>query len=241
MLKLPPIQPARQQLISATHLTLGYIYYELGYYHEAIAHFRRIGKDREQYAPALLASSWAAFKVKDYQAAVITLNELIERFGQTEYGEEAHFLLGQCYVELGFLDFAGQQYDYIVQHYPESNSIAERIAITETMLREQEKAIEKIKINLLLLEATLVDMMPLESEGKIPLYIEKERRRLQAARDRVFATIMAERDSVELFSGTINSMRRLMQRMESRRHWRAYAEYGKTRVFFLKGLTSTKQ
>lgn len=240
-MKLPPIQPARQQLISTTRLTLGYIYYELGYYREAIAHFRRIGGDREEYPQALLASSWAAIKLNDHQGAIITLNELIKKYEGTEYGEEAHFLLGECYLQLGFFDFATQQYDLIVQHYPENNSIAERIATVQAGLHAQEKAIENMKVNLLLLESKLIDMIPLQTDGKIPQYIEKERQRLQAARDRIFENIRTERDSFERFIDSINDMRRLMERMESRRHWRAYAEYGKTRAFFLKGQTSTKQ
>jgi tetratricopeptide (TPR) repeat protein len=222
-------------------LTLGYIYYELSYYREAISHFRQVAADREEYPQALLAASWAAVKSKDYQAAITTLNLLIRDFEETEYGEEAHFLLGQAYVELGLFDFAMQQYDYIVQHYPESNGAAERLAEVHTGLEEQEAAVEKMKINLLLLESKLIDMIPLQTDGKVPKYIEEERARLNAKRDLLFENIVAERDNLERFNERIFAIRRQMERMESRRHWRAYAEYGKTRAFFLKGLSGLKQ
>ena len=238
---MPPIQPSRQELINATHLTLGYLYHELSYYREAISHFRYITADREEYPQALLASSWAAIKAKDYQAAITTLNTLIRDFEDTEYGEEAHFLLGQSYLELGFFDFATQQFDYIVQHYPESNGVAERLSEAKSGLQQQEKAVEKMKTNLLLLESKLIDMIPLQAEGKIPDYIEQERARLNAARDRIFENILAERDRFDRLASNINGLRRLVERLELRQHWRAYAEYGKTRAFFLKGLSGVEQ
>jgi len=224
-----------------THLTLGYIYYELNYYREAISHFRQITTDQEDYPQSLLAASWAAIKMKDYQAAITTLNTLIGAFEGTEYSEEAHFLLGQAYLELGFFDFATAEYDFIVQNYPESNGVAERVDEINTRLLQQEAAVEKMKINLLLLESKLIDMIPLQTEGKVPKYIEEERMRLNVKRETLFESIVAERDNFERFSVTIQTMRKMLERIESRRHWRGYAEYGKTRAFFMKGLSGIER
>jgi len=222
-------------------LTLGYIYYELNYYREAISHFRQLPADHKDYPQALLAASWAATKMKDYQAAINTLNTLIQEFEGTEYGEEAHFLLGQSYLELGFFDFATAEYDYILHHYPESNGVAGRLEEINKNLQAQEAAVEKMKINLLLLESKLLDMIPLHTEGKVPQYIEEERARLNAKRDQLFENIVAERDGFEQLAASIQTMRRLMERLDSRRNWRAYAEYGKTRAFFMKGLSGIER
>ena len=240
-MKLPPIHPARQQLIITTHLTLGYLYYEMSYYREAISHFRRITADREEYAQALLAASWTAFKAKNFQDAITTLNALISRFEDSEFSEEAHFLLGQAYLELGFFDFAEAQFDFIVGHFPETNGVAERLNQARLGIQAQEKILEKMKINLLLLESKLIDMIPLRAEGNVPDYIEQERARLAVARERLLQHLADERESFERLSDNIDEMRQLVERLESRHHWRAYAEYGKTRAHFLKGMSGEPQ
>lgn len=222
-------------------MTLGYIYYELNYYREAISHFRQITADREDYPQALLAASWAAVKMKDHQAAINTLNTLIQEFEGTEYSEEGHFLLGQAYLELGFFDFATAEYEYIIQNFPEANGVTERMSEVSRSLQKQEVAVEKMKINLLLLESKLIDMIPLQSEGKVPKYIAEERNRLNATRGRLFENIVVERETFERFGAAIQSMRKLMERIDSQRQWRAYAEYGKTRAFFMKGLSGIER
>jgi hypothetical protein len=169
------------------------------------------------------------------------LNTLIQGFEGTEYSEEGHFLLGQAYLELGLFDFATAQYEYIIQNFPETNGVAERISEVSRSLQKQEATVEKMKINLMLLESKLIAMIPLQSEGKVPKYIAAERNRLNAARGRLFENIVAEREHFDRFGAAIQSMRKLMERIDSQRQWRAYAEYGKTRAFFMKGLSGIER
>ncbi|MDZ7289328.1 MAG: hypothetical protein ONB44_07885 [candidate division KSB1 bacterium] len=235
LLSLPIIRPEQREVINNTHLTLGYIYYELGYYPEASAHFRRISPEHEIYPQALMASSWAAIKQNDYQTAVITLNELNKNYDETEFGEEAHFLLGQCYLQMGFHDFAFKEYDYISVKYPEENNVAERILQVQVGLREQEQMMEKLKVQLLVLESKLLNTISLDGKA-VPKYIKDEHDRLARLHDQLFESIVAERKLFEEVSQNIELMHKEIERRESRRHWHAYAEYGKARALFLKGM-----
>jgi tetratricopeptide (TPR) repeat protein len=235
LLSLPLIRPEQREAVNNAHLTLGFIYYELGYYAEAITHLRRVGSDNEGYPQALLAISWAAIKQNDYQTAIITLNELNKKYDATEFGEEAHFLLGQCYTQMGFYDFAITEYDYIIAEYQAANNIAERIAEVQAGLREQEEMIEKLKVKLLVLESKFIDTIRLDRK-EVPKYIQQEHERLVRLQDQLIQDILAERKLFEEVSYNIEFIYNEMERRESRRHWRAYAEYGKARALFLKGM-----
>lgn len=235
LLSLPLIRPEQRDVINNTHLSLGYIYYELGYYPEAMAHFRRISPEHEAYPQALLASSWAAIKRNDYQAAVVTLNALNKNHDDAEYGEEAHFLLGQCYLQMGFYDFAYKEYHLISERYPEANNVAERVAAVETGLHEQEQMMEKLKVQLLVLESKLLNTISVNGKT-IPKYIKDEHDRLERQQDQLIERIVSERKLFEEVSQNIELMQKELERKESRRHWHAYAEYGKARALFLKGM-----
>jgi tetratricopeptide (TPR) repeat protein len=236
LLSLPVIRPEQRELIDETHLSLGYIYYELGYYLESIAHFRRVRPDHQAYPEALLASSWASIKQDDHQTAIITLNELNKNYEDTEYGEEAHFLLGQCYLQMRFYDFAIKEYEIISAKYQAANNVAERIVEVQIGLREQEQMMEKLKIQLLVLESKLMDTISLDSK-KIPKYIQQEHQRLVRLQEQLLENIVAERQLFEEVSQNIELIHKDMERKESRRHWHAYAEYGKARALFLKGMS----
>ena len=221
---------------SNAHLTLGFIYYELGYYREAISHLRNLGSSHPDYPQALLVRSWAAIKMNDDQSAIVTLNDLIKKFDDSEFGEEAHFLLGQSYLKLGFHDFAVQEYDYIIGKYPAANNIAERVAMVEAGLRDQESKLEKLKVRLLVLESKLIDSIRLDGSGQIPQYIQDHYGQLAKSKDELIQSILAERQTFEEMSQGLEVVRAEIARKESRRHWRAYAEYGKARALFLKGM-----
>jgi len=234
---LPIIRPEQQRDVKVNaHLTLGFIYYELGYYREAISHLRNIPVNHKDYPRALLVRSWSSIKMNDFQSAVITLNELIKKFDDSEYGEEAHFLLGQSYLKLEFYDFAVQEYDYIIRKYPEGNNVADRVALVELGLREQQKALEQLKVQLLVLESKLIDSIRLDGAGQVPKYIQDHYDHLAKSRDDLVDSMLAERRIFEEVSQKVEQVRSDITRMESRRHWRAYAEYGKARALFLKGM-----
>lgn len=232
----PLFRLEQREVKAQAHLTLGFIYYELGYYGEAIAHMRHLGPDHKDYPQALLTRSWAAIKMNDFQSAIVTLNELIKKFDDTEYGEEAHFLLGQSYMRLEFFDFAIQQYDYIIAKYPEAEDIAARMRQVAVGLREQEGLLEKLKVRLLVLESKLIDTIQLDGSKQVPKYIQDHSDQLAKSKDQLIDQIVAERKTFEEVSQNLEQVRSDIARKESRRHWGAYAEYGKARALFLKGM-----
>jgi len=212
------------------------MYYELGYYPEAIVHLKHIESNHKDFSQALLVRSWAAIKINDYRSAIVTLNELIKQFDDSEFGEEAHFLLGQCYLQLKFYDFAVQQYEYIIDKYQSANNVAERIAEVQAGLHEQERMLEKLKVRLLMLESKLIDSISLDGAKRMPKYIHDHYEELVRSRDLLIESIMAERKTFEDVSQSLEQLHTDIARKESRRHWRAYAEYGKARALFLKGM-----
>jgi tetratricopeptide (TPR) repeat protein len=231
------LKEERQDVITAAHLTLGYIYYELGFFRQAIKHFSSIPQDNEVYKEAMLAKSWAAIKLDDYQQSIITLNELIKVSDEDKYTEEAHFLLGQCYLELGFYDFAINEFDIIIERFPGKNNIGDRILEVERGMLEQRKMAEQLRIDLLLLESKLLDLIPLDRLSKkstIPKYIEEEKRKIDETRDNIIQLILQERKQFDEFHWSVKDLQDEIARKSSRKHWRAYAEYGKARSFFLK-------
>ena len=224
----------------AAHLTLGYLYYELGFYREAMKHFAKIPSDDPVYNDALLGQSWAAIKLNDYQQAIITLNELLKHTDEDKYTEEAHFLLGQCYLELGLYDFAVNEFDFIVRQYPGTNNIEARLEHVEAGLVEQSKRAEKLGLDLLVLESKLLDMLPLATNGDVPKYILEEKKRLEKTREKLMKNILEEREIFEEFQWSILKIREEMELKRRRKHWRAYAEYGKARAYFLKSMQRTR-
>ncbi len=172
--------------------------------------------------------------MNDYQQAIITLNELIKHSQEDKFVEEAHFLLGQCYLELGFYDFAINEYNYIIDRFPATNHIEARLARVELGLKEQAQRAEKLRLDLLVLESKLLDMLPLYNNSSVPKYIKDERKRLEQTRDNLIKNILEERKIFEEFQWGIQKMREEIELKRRRKHWHAYAEYGKARAYFLK-------
>lgn len=236
LIALPVIRDERQDVITAGHLTLGYIYYELGFYREAIKHFAEIPDDDEVYMEALLARSWAAIKLNDFQQAIITLNDLIKASDEEKYTEEAHFLLGQCYLELGFYDFAVNEYDFIIQTYPGKNHVSDRVLEVERGMLEQRRMAEKIRVDLMLLESKLLELIPLEGQSDIPQYLEEEKEKIKETRDVLIENILEERKLFDGFKWSMTGLKDEIARVKSRKHWRGFSEYGKARAYFMKSM-----
>ncbi len=236
MLSQPLLRHEQREVRANAHLTLGLIYYELGYYQEAIAHLRHIREENQDFPQALLTRSWASIKMNDFQSAVVTLNELIKKYDASEFGEEAHFLLGQSYLKLEFYDFAVKEYDYIIARYPEGSSIGEQMGLVEAGLRQQEGLLEKLKVRLLVLESKLIDSIRMEGAGQLPKYLQDHYGQLARSKDQLIENILKERKTFDEVSFSLEQVRSELVRKESRRHWRAYAEYGKARALFLKGM-----
>ncbi|MGH7496986.1 MAG: tetratricopeptide repeat protein [bacterium] len=236
MISLPLLRHEQREVKANAHLTLGLIYYELGYYQEAIAHLRHIKEENRDHPQALLTRSWGSIKMNDFQNAVVTLNALVEKYDASEFGEEAHFLLGQSYLKLEFYDFAVKEYDYIIARYPEGENISDHMASIEAGTRNLEGAVEKSKVRLLVLESKLIDAISFDKSNNVPKYIVDHYQQLQRSQDQLIAELMSERKYFEQLSNDVERFRSELVRKESRRHWRAYAEYGKARALFLKGM-----
>lgn len=234
LISLPVVSKERQDLIRTTHLTLGYLYYELGYYQEAIKHYSKIPVHDETYPEALLASSWASIKLNDFQHAIISLNELVKRTDDPKFNEEAHFLLGQCYSELEFYDFAIQEYNYIIERYPRKINIEKRIQQVREGLAEQQQMAEALRVQLIILEGDLMHTIPIDDRNEIPLYLKQEQNRVEKTQDNLMQKILDERLVLDDFQWELSKLREDIFIKQSRRHWRAYSEYGKARAYFLK-------
>ncbi|MCA9732249.1 MAG: tetratricopeptide repeat protein [Deferribacteres bacterium] len=234
VLSLPVVNKERQDIIRTTHLTLGYLYYELGYYQQAIKHYAKIPVHDETYPEALLASAWAFIKLNDYQQAIISLNELVKRTDDPKYNEEAHFLLGQSYSELEFFDFAIQEYNYIIKRYPDKDNIDKRIAQVTEELEKQEKLAEALRVKLMILESDLMHTIPVDDHNEIPLYLKNEQDRVEKTQDNLAQKILDERMVFDELQYDMLKLREEIYVKQNRRHWRAYSEYGKARAYFLK-------
>jgi hypothetical protein len=136
---------------------------------------------------------------------------------------------------MGFYDFAFKEFDYISVRYPETNSVTERVIEVQAGLRQQEQMMERLKIQLLVLESKLLTTINLDGKT-VPKYIKEELDRLTRSQDHLIENIISERKLFEEASQHIELMQKEMERKESRRHWHAYAEYGKARALFLKGM-----
>ena len=102
---------------------------------------------------------------------------------------------------------------------------------------EQRKMAEQLRVDLLLLESKLLDLIPLNQlnrKNAVPKYIEEEKRKIDETRDNLIQLILQERKKFDEFQWGIQDIHEEITRRSSRKHWRAYAEYGKARCYFLK-------
>lgn len=232
---LPVVSPERRTVIDDGYLTLGYIYYELGRYRQALRYFRSVSSGHNNYDDALLAAGWTAVKLETYVEAIPPLTQLVKKYPTNENAEEAYFLLGRCYLKLGFYDEAVQVYEHLIELFPTEDVIPAIIREAYASLSEEEGKIEQMKMELLVLESKLLDSIPLGQRNEMPSYIKEESKRLNEIRDGLMTRIKNERQIFSQISSALEDLRSLAETKEGRRDWRAYAEYGRTRALFLKG------
>jgi tetratricopeptide (TPR) repeat protein len=234
--RLPVINRERREIVDSGRLTLGYIYFELGAYKKAIEYFSDVDNSHPEYPNALLGMAWSHVKMGNFRDAVVVLNKFLKKFPEDENAEEAHFVLGQSYLKIQDYDRAIAEFDFIVQRYPGPEQMAEVIASVRKSLITQKKRIEKLKVELLLLESKLLDTIPLNATNGASGFLKKERERLEKQRDELAKNIVAERKLFQSFTENFQAMERRLAQKEVRKQWRAYAEYGKTRALFLKSI-----
>jgi len=232
--RLPVVNNERRNVLDETHLTLGYIYFELGYYKYALREFRDVSPNHDHYNDALIAEGWAAINLEKYEEAVIPLTKLLTQYPDDENNEEAFFLLGRCYLKLARYDDALKVYEHLIEIFPERQVVPTLVREIDMNLAEENVKIEKIKMNLLMLESRLLDAMPLQFGTKAPTYLKQEGDKINDTRIALLKRIHEERKIFNTMASQMKELRNLAVRKENRRDWRAYAEYGKSRALFMK-------
>ncbi len=223
-------------IVNAARLTLGYIFFELSSYRAAIRYLMDVSPDFDDYPEALLALGWAAYKLQDYETAQVALNHLIEDHPNFHNLEEAYFVLGQCYVNLGRYDAALDQYTKILDKTPKARDVESVLRFAENEIANQEKRLEALKTDLLLLESRLLETIPVRGDDGLAQYAEGPRREIRQSRQIVLQRIVDERQEFETLSQRVSEVKRQIEKVERQRDWRAYAEYGRARALYLKGI-----
>ena len=231
---LPVMSDDRRSVINEAHLTLGCLYYELKYYKQALSEFRAVTSNHDHYSDALLAAGWAATRLEDYTEAIAPLTTLISRFPENESSEEAFFLLGRCYLKLALFDQALRVYEHLIAVSPDRDVIPAIIREVNQSLAVENAKIEKIRMDLLVLETKLLDLLPINSESSLPAAVRQEKERLTEVRGALLKRIQEERQTFDALSSQMSELRNMATLKEDRRDWKAYAEYGKSRALFLK-------
>ncbi len=241
LVSLPIVSPEMRAVVDEGRLTLGYLYYELGYYKEARGYFAAVSADHRRYPDALLAHGWASVKLGDYEGAVRPLVTLVSRHPQDPKSEEALFLLGRCYLQLGLYDDAVKVYDKIIELFPEEDNLSALVQQLSGLLGAQEKEIERLREDLLILEASLLDALHVGGGSRLPAYLKEEKARLDETRRALLENIVEEHRRFLEMHATISALRENLNLKVERKSWRAYAEYGKSRALFLKGTAAGGQ
>ena len=225
LLELPVIGDERRRVIDEARLSLGYLYYELGYYQQAVREFDRLPAGSPLRPAALLAQSWALTEMNVWERAVAPLTELYTAFPEHESTQEALFLLGRCYLKLQRYPEAMQVYDRLIEMFPEASQAITSVAQVNANIEREKGRIEKRQMELLVLESKLVD--DLRAAGDAPPDDLNQRQR------DMLAKITAERGELSARLEQLNQLAAGTAVKEQRRNWRAYAEYGRSRAAFL--------
>ncbi|MCG8605566.1 tetratricopeptide repeat protein, partial [bacterium] len=233
-----PKSKEHADLIDAVRLTLGYIYFELSDYNKAVEHLVKIDPSFYDYPEVLLTLGWCAYKLEDYRAAIDALNSLVKDYPNDHLLDEAHFVLGQCYMKLGYHNFAIKEFDIITNNESRARKFDEYGDQAIVTLARQEKRVEKLKTELLLLETKLLQNMSVFSSNGATDFINRQRNKLRKIQQNLIQEILGERQLFGEVSDQLMDLRRWLQKAEVQKKWLAYAEYGKTRALYLKGVAN---
>lgn len=239
LVSLPIISEERRAVVDEGRLTLGYLYYELGYFKEARGYFADVSPEHRRYPEALLGRGWASVKMADHAGAIAPLMTLVSRFPQDPKSEEALFLLGRCYMQLGLYDDAVKVYDKLIELFPEEDNLSALVQQLTRLLTAQEQEIERLREDLLLLEANLLDALQVGRQSRVPAHLKEEKARLDETRRALLENIVQEHQRFLEMHSAISALRENLSQKLERKSWRAYAEYGKSRALFLKGTGGT--
>jgi len=225
----------RRDLVDAARLTLGYIFFELSSYKTAIKYLSDISVEFYDYPEALLALGWSAFKLEDYQTTLNTLNALVEFYPDYPNLEEAHFLLGLSYLKLGYQEFAMNEYNKIIAAIPAAENFAKYLEGAQNTIVEQERQMTMHQAELLELEFKLLEQLPQKGGNGLP-HSEEEEQAFRLERQAIMEKILAQRETMDSLSKQRAAQQRKFEKADLQKKWRSYAEYGRARALFLKGI-----
>jgi len=214
-------------------LTLGYIYFELSDFEAAAQFLLEIEEPFYDFPKVLLTLGWTFVKSQDYQSALTRLNKLIDEYSDFEDLDEVHFLRGQCYLKLGYYDFAITEFDMAVG--AEEDSLA-NIDAARRGLDEQQRRIKELEQDLQAKEAKLMAVTPLPSLVDAHPQLPKDPEQIQNDRTILVERVMSGREEYDHVSDLIAALRGRIDRLERRKRWEAYAEYGRVKALYLKGV-----
>lgn len=223
-------------IIDASRLTLAYIYFELSNYKKAIEFLVRIDAGFYDYPEVLLTMGWCAYKLQDYRVAIDALSSLITDYPNDHLSEEGHFVLGQCYLRLGYYNFAIKEFDSITESNSSLNNFSDYGDQAILDIANQEKQVEKLKTQLLILETKLLQNLSVFGTNGSPEFIAKERKRMRELQQKLIEQIIEER---KIFAGVTKQfadLKRRIQKAEVQKKWLSYADYGKARALYLRGV-----
>jgi len=217
-------------------LTTGYIYFELSSHQEALKLLRAIPSEFYDYPEVLLAIGWSALKLQDYQAVLSALSNLVTNYPNYFNLEEAHFVIGQCYLKLGYYDFAIKEYNEITKKKPKPIDYATELEQTNQELAIQGKLLEELNSELIVLEARLLLEKTLTTSNGSVDFVSVDEKEMQEKSQALNETLMKEHQNLGTLKNALLSLKKQIEKDQSYKDWRAYADYGKARALFLKSV-----
>ncbi|HMQ10955.1 MAG TPA: hypothetical protein PKC21_02365 [Oligoflexia bacterium] len=94
------------RLKQLANLALGRIYYEQRNYPLAIVYYKKVQKDNNYYPQGLYESSWALFKMRQFNASLSVLHSVNSPFYEQVYFLKSYLLKGAIFLELCLYDDA---------------------------------------------------------------------------------------------------------------------------------------
>ncbi len=234
VINLPIVSGDRRKIVDDARLTIGFLYYELGYTKEAVVYFKNISESHPNFKEALLGLGWSKMKLEVYEEALEPLEKIIKLFPKTGAAEEAYFLLGQCHMKLNRYDDAIKAYEKIIELFPKGIDFAKYMQQINEELARKELMIEELETGLLLQESQLLDAIPLDGAGRQPAYLEAERKKVLKYQDELVKKIISERAMLTGMRQIIEDLKEKTFRQFLRKDWLGYAEYGRARALYLK-------
>ncbi len=177
---------------------------------------------------------WAYLKREDFETALVQLNKLIDLHPGYFNLDEAHFLRGQCYLKLGYYDFSIAEFEKVVPQnaFNDSTSLQQ----VRQGLNEKEERTVDLQKELQALEAKLIQTTPLPANRDATPKLPENPEQVKQARTVLVDRIMQEREEFDRLSESISGLRQRLERLEIRKRWEAYAEYGRVKALYLKGI-----